>query len=137
MSVIEQWTQLEVLICSECGVSFGMPTHYVQTRRERGGVFHCPNGHQQVFLETEVQKLQKKLAQERQARDQVEARLRDEVLGHRATVGQLRAAKGQLTKQTKRHAAGVCPCCKRTFQQLVRHMKTKHPDFKAEDRSNG
>jgi hypothetical protein len=24
---------------------------------------------------------------------------------------------------------GVCPCCNRTFQQLARHMKAKHPGY--------
>lgn len=31
--------------------------------------------------------------------------------------------------QTKRRAlAGVCPCCTRTFQNVQRHMKSKHPN---------
>lgn len=28
-----------------------------------------------------------------------------------------------------RAAAGVCPCCNRTFEQLGRHMTTKHPEY--------
>jgi hypothetical protein len=24
---------------------------------------------------------------------------------------------------------GVCPCCKRTFENLARHMKGQHPTF--------
>ncbi len=24
---------------------------------------------------------------------------------------------------------GVCPCCSRTFENLARHMQSKHPDF--------
>lgn len=31
-----------------------------------------------------------------------------------------------------RVGAGVCPCCKRTFQQLARHMKCKHPKYRTE-----
>jgi hypothetical protein len=27
----------------------------------------------------------------------------------------------------------VCPCCRRTFQNLMRHMQTQHPTFKGED----
>tara|TARA_Y100000310_G_scaffold338946_1_gene430083 strand:- start:1163 stop:1354 length:192 start_codon:yes stop_codon:yes gene_type:complete len=37
--------------------------------------------------------------------------------------------KGQVTKLKNRAKAGVCPCCNRTFQNLSRHMETKHPDF--------
>ncbi len=29
----------------------------------------------------------------------------------------------------KRVGSGVCPCCSRTFQQLARHMKAKHPAY--------
>ncbi len=34
-----------------------------------------------------------------------------------------------MTKVKKRAANGVCPCCNRTFSDLARHMKAKHPDF--------
>lgn len=40
-----------------------------------------------------------------------------------------RAYKGAATKARKRAKAGTCPCCKRTFQQLARHMASQHPDF--------
>lgn len=30
--------------------------------------------------------------------------------------------------QAKRSAASACPCCKRTFRQLARHMAAKHPE---------
>jgi chemotaxis response regulator CheB len=39
------------------------------------------------------------------------------------------ATRAQLTKTKKRVANGVCPCCNRTFKQLARHMKAKHPEF--------
>jgi hypothetical protein len=42
------------------------------------------------------------------------------------------AAKGNVTKLRKRAAAGVCPCCNRTFLALQKHMAHKHPDFRAE-----
>ncbi|HEX9950777.1 MAG TPA: hypothetical protein VGB53_03340 [Rubricoccaceae bacterium] len=32
------------------------------------------------------------------------------------------AQKGAHTRTKKRIAAGVCPCCNRTFQDLARHM---------------
>lgn len=44
----------------------------------------------------------------------------------------MHAARGQVTRLKNRAAAGVCPCCNRTFHQLVRHMAAKHPDFAAE-----
>lgn len=39
------------------------------------------------------------------------------------------AAKGQQTRLRRRIAAGVCPCCKRTFQDLARHMAGQHPAY--------
>lgn len=39
------------------------------------------------------------------------------------------AHKGHTTRLKNRIAAGVCPCCQRTFQNLARHMKCKHPKY--------
>jgi hypothetical protein len=39
--------------------------------------------------------------------------------------------RDKLARLRKRAKHGVCPCCKRTFQQLARHMKQKHPEFSA------
>lgn len=40
-----------------------------------------------------------------------------------------RAQKGQNTRLKNRIAAGVCPCCNRSFQNVARHMAGQHPDF--------
>lgn len=40
--------------------------------------------------------------------------------------------RGHLSRTKKRIAQGVCPCCQRTFAQLSRHMKAKHPDYAQE-----
>lgn len=29
----------------------------------------------------------------------------------------------------RRIAAGVCPCCRRSFTDLARHMSSQHPDY--------
>lgn len=39
------------------------------------------------------------------------------------------AQRGVLTRLKNRVAAGVCPCCHRSFKQLSEHMKMKHPDY--------
>jgi len=39
-----------------------------------------------------------------------------------------KAIRGELTKLKKRVTNGVCPCCHRSFQNLRRHMATKHPN---------
>lgn len=40
----------------------------------------------------------------------------------------LAEAAREAERLRRRTAAGVCPCCNRSFVQLARHMKTKHPD---------
>jgi hypothetical protein len=84
---------------------------------------YCPLGHVWSFAgEGEAAKLARRLEQEatRRARavadrDQAEA--------------SARAYKGVATRAKKRAAAATCPCCKRSFVQLRRHLATKHPDY--------
>ena len=47
----------------------------------------------------------------------------------RAVERSLTAHKGHTTRLKTRIAAGVCPCCRRNFVNLARHMSKKHPDF--------
>lgn len=86
-------------------------------------LFYCPNGHELRYLgKTESQKLREQLERERERSGRISAD-RDQI------EASLRATKGVVTKLQKRASAGVCPCCNRTFSQLARHMKSKHPDF--------
>jgi len=109
--------------CTECGVSYALTDAYEQRRREYHDNFYCPNGHAQHYP-------QKNAAEkERERGDRLERKLanRDEDL--RAARASLTATKGQLTKTRKRIANGVCPCCKRSFANLHRHMAGQHPDY--------
>jgi hypothetical protein len=118
------------ITCCNCFTHFAMDKDLNQRLRSTGGTFYCPNGHGQVYTESEVQRLQKQLnstkkqltwAEEIATRARLEAK----------TVKREKAAiKGQLTKTRNRIANGVCPCCHRTFKQLAAHMNNKHPDFK-------
>ncbi len=40
-----------------------------------------------------------------------------------------RAEKAAKTRIKNRIANGVCPRCQRSFKNLHRHMKSKHPDY--------
>ncbi len=42
---------------------------------------------------------------------------------------QVRAQKAAKTKLKNRIKHGVCPCCKRTFQNIAKHIATKHPGY--------
>lgn len=113
----------EALECGECGTYFAMTNVMYNKRKEDGKVFFCPLGHQRVFRETEVMRLKKQLEQKDRDLEWQRAQ-RNRAEKHAS------AMKGQVTKIKNRVGNGVCPCCKRTFQNLLRHMKHQHPEFK-------
>lgn len=117
------YTKLEVEVCT-CGVLFAAPEHMLDKRREDGKSFYCPNGHSLVYG-SENAKLKAQLQRERDRAGRLAARLDQ-------TEASRRAYKGQATRIKNRVSKGVCPCCNRSFRDLARHMKSKHPDFAAE-----
>jgi len=125
--------QLWIETCCNCGTVFAMSDHVHTTalnRREKFQ-FYCPNGHEQHYVSTESEA--DKLRRERDRLKQDRARLQDEVreANERADTERRRtaAAKGQVTKLKRRAAAGICPCCNRSFTNLQRHMANQHPGF--------
>jgi ATPase subunit of ABC transporter with duplicated ATPase domains len=111
-------------VCCNCGVEFASPV--IAIRRNDGKSFYCPNGHSQSYRETEATKLQKQLDQERQKREQAERETEWAKAEARTARTQETKAKNKLKKVVTRVNAGVCPHCNRTFQQLARHMQSKH-----------
>lgn len=123
------FTDTLVVITCWCGINHAVPQDLrnFQRRQFDNGdqvtSIYCPLGHRH-------QPAGKGKAQiERERREQLEARLRAERDQHEAERRSHAATKGQLTKERNRTANGVCPCCQRSFVQLSRHMRTKHPDF--------
>lgn len=117
------------IACGKCGVEFGVPSWFDRERRENGDGFFCPNGHERVYKDSEVDKLRRerdRLAQRIAERD-------DEIAKQQKKVKRLE----------KRAAAGTCPCCNRTFSNMSQHMKKQHPEFvadnvvKLKERKNG
>lgn len=126
LATFQSIRSFEVETCCNCGVEFGMPSEVNRRRHQDGGSFYCPNGHSQHYTQSEVQKLQKQLDEakrdaewQRQLRDKADK--------------SLIAQRGENTKLRKRIANGVCPCCKRSFSNLHRHMEQQHPDFAASE----
>ena len=109
--------------CKACGAVFWIEARKMRYARNNNGSYWCPGcGTRWTFLETEADRLRRKLKDAEESRDWYKGRMENEQKRHSAT-------KGQVTKLRKRASAGVCPCCNRSFQNLRRHMKTKHPDF--------
>lgn len=111
-------------VCCACGGIFAIPRSlYDSLQRDHNRSFYCPKGHQQWYVgQTQEQKLRAKLGRMEQDRDgwrrQEEQRAR-----------QLSAARGVTTRIKNRIGNGVCPCCKRSFLDLKRHMTCKHADY--------
>lgn len=135
MSTLTHTTTLVVETCW-CGMAHAVPEELVdhQQRQHRDGVqqtgIYCPLGHVWVRsgkgeaerqreraaqLERNLQVARETAAAERDLREDTERRLA--------------AQKGATTRAKKRHAAGVCPCCKRSFAQLRRHIASQHPEY--------
>lgn len=131
---------LEVIHCPNCGTSFGVVEHLLNSLRKNHGSFYCPSGHSMSYGESsqerEIAKLEKQLNQVKEDSSywQSEANQKARDLQH--TERRLSATKGVLTRTKNRISKGICPCCNRQFLNLKRHMDGKHPDYAAKGESN-
>lgn len=120
--------------CITCGIPFTVPLTVLEQHRRCGGYHHCPSGHSQGWSKDRSREGQDKRELDRLRQQQAQWDDERRELQRAADVERRRsaAARGQVTKLKKRAAAGVCPCCNRTFQDLQRHMSNKHPAFVSE-----
>jgi len=114
---------LESEMCCSCGMVFAMTQDFTRRRLKDQKYFYCPAGHHQHYTgETEASKLKRKLQlaqQQAQLEQQAAIQARIERDASNRKYGRIR----------NRVKNGVCPCCHRTFQNMARHMATKHPEF--------
>lgn len=87
--------------------------------KREGGFWHCPNGHSRGWAEGSDKIEMNKMRRERDLAVQEQARLAEEAT----------TKEREIIRLKKRSAAGICPCCTRTFTNMARHMKTKHPEM--------
>lgn len=125
MKVMREITLVDML-CGECDVTFAMPDYLQADCRKTGRTWYCPNGHPRVYRKSDNAELKEKLA----SLESTNTHLRDQLDQAEKSKA---AVKGQLTKERKRTANGVCPCCKRSFANLHRHMSNQHPSFPSVD----
>jgi hypothetical protein len=119
--------------CPTCGIEWAIPSNFLRVKKQEKTSIFCPNGHSMSYTTTEIDRLKTELAAaEANAKLERERRERAE--------RETSAARGLATKARNELATvkvhvgnGVCPCCRRTFQNLMRHMNTKHPGYKAEE----
>lgn len=130
MSAVLNFNQaLSTLTCYKCGIVFAVPQYFRQKRNEDKECFWCPNGHSQAFVESKVQRLQKQLEAEKRSAEwwRLNSQSKDRTIkGQNIQIGKVKA---KLKRTEIRVSHGVCPCCNRSFVNMQRHMKTKHPDY--------
>jgi DNA-binding XRE family transcriptional regulator len=99
---------------------FAMTRDFNDRRLKDRADWFCPRGHAQHYIgKSEEQKLREEVERQRQMREAEEAR--------RLRVEQERDQVARAHhKMRVRVMNGVCPCCNRTFQNLMQHMKSEH-----------
>jgi hypothetical protein len=112
-----------------CGTPFALPARLLESAQQAGHTIYCPHGHPVVWRETEADKLRR----ERDRLKQQTAQLEDDARLQRERADKAEAANRRLKKRT---AAGTCPCCQRTFQNMATHMKRQHPEFVTDTGAN-
>lgn len=117
---------LTIMECGECGITFAVPETWRKHRQHTGETWYCPNGHSRVYREPDIKRLERELAaaNERIASERARRLSTQDQL--EATERSRAAVKGQLTKVKNRIQKGVCPHCNRHFQNVERHMASKH-----------
>lgn len=106
--------------CCRCHCIFAIPLDMQQRLIKSRELFYCPAGHQQHFTgETEETKLRRELERKQRELEMQEA-----------NAARMKKERDQVAKahsrMRRRVFNGVCPCCNRTFQNLMQHMQTKH-----------
>lgn len=112
---------LTEMVCGQCGIKFAVPENWRAEKQETGNSWYCPNGHCRAYSESDAAKYCRLLQEEKDRHAKTLSRLNESAVAEQKITKELNRVK-------KRVHAGVCPCCNRTFQQLARHMKNKHPE---------
>jgi hypothetical protein len=138
METLTYTKSLVIEECCVCHMTFAMPRDFMdQCRNSTRKFFYCPAGHEQHYTTNQLATLRRKLELAEQQRDWAENARKAARDQAQAAERSAAAYKGRVTRLKNRAAAGVCPCCNRTFENLHRHMASKHPDFAARPEPDG
>lgn len=107
--------EMREMQCGNCGCCYAVTEAMMSEKERDGGTWYCPNGHPRAYAEPAAKKFEKLYVDEQRKRFQAES--------------EKQQVQRDLDKINKRVKRGVCPCCKRSFAALHRHMQNKHPDF--------
>lgn len=126
-------TTYETITCPSqgCGVQFAITASFASLRRDDQRSFRCPWGHTMSYGENDLDRERKRTTRLQAQLDQAKAEVRTQRESRQSADRSAAAYKGHLTRIKNRIAAGVCPCCRRPFAAVMRHMRGQHPEFAA------
>lgn len=114
---------LVIMECYKCHCAFGLTQDHYRRAKETGINFYCPNGHDQVFTTSEIDKLKRELLSKETTiqwlREDSNWQKEQRKKEYRRRV----AMKGTLTKIKNKICAGKCPKCDKVFDDLKAHMQ--------------
>jgi len=133
--VFPETLNMETIICCSCGIPFAVPSNYKMNLQRTQDSFYCPNGHSQSYskstetiLKEKIERLEKEKEIERQKLERTIFYANQSLKDKKTEITVLKRKNTIKRKQLERVKNGVCPCCNRTFQNLMEHMKLKHPE---------
>jgi len=114
---------LTTIQCGQCGGIYAIVERFRKRLKEEGGYWHCPycqtawgyGESENDYLKKDRDVLANRCSY---LSDQLSCEKRSGI-----------ALRGHLTRVKKRIVAGLCPCCKRHFMNLERHVQMKHPAY--------
>lgn len=112
---------------SFCGILFAVPKTWDNERRRDHSSFYCPNGHIQHYTgESDVQKANRLVAETERT---MQAKVNEARHAQLVAEAERDKAANANRRLERRISRGVCTCCNRTFEDLQRHMATKHKGY--------
>lgn len=115
---------LETITCGNCAGAFALNQNWLDAKRRESGWFTCPYcSVKRGWGKTEADRLREQLA----VKSSELSAAKCETARERNLREQEERRRAEAERKLNRVGAGVCPCCNRTFTNLARHMKTKHP----------
>lgn len=125
MTTFTEQVTLRRIDCGKCGGVFALTDTFVNHAATNKGSYHCPYCKTLwSWSASEADRLRQQLEiRERELRESKCDAMRKQQL-----LDAERQTREKAERKLRRVSKGVCPCCKRSFPNLARHMKTKHAD---------
>ena len=120
-TTITQSKKLVLEECFTCGIGIAMTESQKRAYHELGMTIRCVLGHGTVRRKTEVQRLKDQLSEQKKRT----AKLEGEIVGKDALLHIETKKRRSLERRVRN---GVCPHCRRSFQNLKRHIASQHAE---------